>query len=57
MAGRHQGRNERVKDDGRHDTHSKWVVHEDKCRPITTWRRYICDNVRSHANDWSRLEE
>ena len=39
MVGQYQGGHERVQDDGRHGTRSKCVAHEDKGRPIATWRR------------------
>ena len=35
MTGQHQGGHERVQD----GAESKCVIHEDKGRPITTWRR------------------
>ena len=47
MVGQYQGGHERVQDDGRHGTRSKCVAHEDKGRPIATWRRPLGEKVRS----------
>ena len=46
MVGQYQGGHERVQDDGRHGTRSKCVAHEDKGRPIATWRRPLGEKVR-----------
>ena len=46
MVGQYHGGHERVQDDGRHGTRSKCVVHEDKGRPIATWRRPLGEKVR-----------
>ena len=46
MVGQYQGGHERVQDDGRHGTTSKFVEREDKGRPIATWRRPLGEKVR-----------
>ena len=42
-AGQHQRSHETLQDDERLGTESKCVVHEDKVRPITTWRCICID--------------
>ena len=51
MVGQYQGGHERVQDDGRHGTRSKCVAHEDKGRPIATWRRPLGEKVRKSENN------
>ena len=50
MVGQYQGGHERVQDDGRHGTISKCVAHEDKGRPIATWRRPLGEKVRIYVH-------
>ena len=51
MVGQYQGGHERVQDDGRHGTRSKCVAHEDKGRPIATWRRPLGEKVRREVDN------
>ena len=45
MTGQHQGRHERIQDDGRHGTKSNCVAQEDEGRPITIWRGTIGEKI------------
>ena len=46
MARQHPGWHEIILDDEIHGAESKCVAHEDKGRPIATWRRPMGENTR-----------
>ena len=50
-----QHRKNRPQEDRRHGAESKYVAHEDNCRPITTCRTPIGENVRSMCYMVKRL--